>query len=94
MLDDTDNEVNDGRQPALKDKSATVVCLTTAGKRLHLQQLLAMKKFRHAGNKPMAVAAFYQLQKDQLGRVIEITNSKGIILVRSNHTFTTVLYVY
>jgi len=45
-------------------ESAIVVSLTTAGKRLHLQQLLAMKKFLHAGNKPMAVAAFYQLQKD------------------------------
>lgn len=36
-----------------------------------------MKKFRKRGNKEGALAAFYQLEEDGLGKLLELQGSKG-----------------
>ena len=53
-------------------------CLCLPGKTLYLTPLLALKKFRKKGNKDGAVRAFYQLQEEGLGKVLELTGTKGI----------------
>ena len=58
------------------------MCLSLPGKKLYLQPLLAMKKFRNRGNKAGAIAAFYKLENEKLGKVLEITNSKGTTMVK------------
>ena len=57
--------------------STAAFCLTLPGKRLYLSPLLAMKKFRKKGNKEGAIAAFYKLEEDGLGKVLEVQCSKG-----------------
>ena len=59
------------------DKTARF-CLCLPGKTLYLTPLLALKKFRKKGNKDGAVRAFYQLQEEGLGKVLELTGTKGI----------------
>ena len=46
--------------------------------------LLAGKKFRKRGNKDGAVRAFYQLEAEGLGRIMEVGGSKGTAVVRMN----------
>jgi len=53
-------------------KSTALFCLMLPGKKLHLKPLLAMKKFRNRGNKRGAVEAFYYLENEGLGKVIEL----------------------
>jgi len=55
-------------------------CLTLPGRKLYLTPLLGMKKFRKHGNKD-GVAAFYQLEEDGLGRLLELQGSKGTTTV-------------
>ena len=43
---------------------------------------MAMKKFHHRDNKKGAVRAIYLLDKEGLGKVIEIRNSKSSVVVR------------
>lgn len=57
-------------------------CLSLPGRTLYLTPLLAMKKFRRRGNKDGAIRAFYRLEEDGLGKVLEISGSKGILTVR------------
>ena len=52
-------------------------CLTLPGKKLYLTPLLEKKKFRRRGNKEGALAAFYQLGKESLGKLLELQGSKG-----------------
>ena len=52
-------------------------CLTLPGRKLYLTPLLGMKKFRKRGNKEGALAAFYQLEEDGLGKLLELQGSKG-----------------
>lgn len=52
-------------------------CLTLPGRKLYLTPLLAMKKFRKRGNKDGALTAFYQLQAEGLGKLLEVEGSKG-----------------
>ncbi len=52
-------------------------CLTLPGKTLYLTPLLALKKFRKKGNKDGAVKAFFRLQQEGLGRVLELQGGKG-----------------
>ncbi|XP_065899115.1 uncharacterized protein [Dysidea avara] len=73
-------EIDSDVDVPLKEKSASAVCLTAEGKKLYLQPLVNMKRFRYAGNKSGAVMAVYQLEKEGLGKVIEITNSKGVVV--------------
>ena len=40
-----------------------------------------MKKFRKKGNKQGAVAAFYHLEEEGLGKVYKVANSKGTAVV-------------
>ena len=40
-----------------------------------------MKKFRKRGNKEGALAAFYQLEEDGLGKLLELQGSKGTSIV-------------
>ena len=59
------------------EDSTAGFCLTIPGKKLFLAPLLAMKKFRKRGNKEGAVSAFYQLEEEGLGIVIEVAGAKG-----------------
>ena len=51
------------------------LCLTLPGRTLHLKALLAAKKFRNRGNKDGALAAFYQLEEEGLGKVFIVGGS-------------------
>ena len=42
------------------------------------------KKFRKRGNKEGALRAFCQLEEDELGKVLEVTRSKGSVCVSGN----------
>ena len=60
-----------------KDDETAAFCLSLPGKTLYLTPLLALKKFRKRGNKDGAVRAFYRLHEEGLGKVLEVTGSKG-----------------
>ena len=62
-------------------------CLTLPGKKLYLTPLLAMKKFRKKGNKDGALKAFYQLEEEGLGKVLEVAGTK------STSSVSTTLYL-
>ena len=64
-------------KPASAGCSTVGFCLTLPGRKLYLTPLLALKKFRKRGNKEGAIAAFYQLEEDGLGKVLEMASSKG-----------------
>ena len=66
---------------SIEDKTTVAFCLTLPGRKLYLQPLLAMKTFRNRGNKTGAITAFYKLEDAKLGKVLEITNSKGTTTV-------------
>lgn len=74
-------DTNESSKPT-DDKGNAVFCLTLPGRKLYIQPLLAMKKFRHRDNKRGAVRAIYLLEKEGLGKVIEIRNSKNSVVVR------------
>ena len=76
-----DNEDMNESKPT-NDKGNAGFCLMLPGRKLYIQPLLAMKKFRHRDNKRGAVRAIYLLEKEGLGKVIEIRNSKSSIVVR------------
>ena len=40
-----------------------------------------MEKFRKKGNKDGALTAFYQLQEEGLGKLLELEGSKGVSTV-------------
>jgi len=63
-------------------KATALFCLMLPGRKLHLKPLLAMKKFRNRGNKNGAVKAFYYLEAEGLGKVLELGGSKGSATVR------------
>ena len=63
--------------PESPDIDTAGYCLTLPGKKLYLTPLLAQKKFRKKGNKDGAVRAFYLLQEEGLGKVLEVAGSKG-----------------
>ena len=52
-------------------------CLSLPGNTLYLTPLLAMKKFLKRGNKDGAIRAFYRLEEEGLGKVMEVGGSKG-----------------
>ena len=52
-------------------------CLTLPGRKLYLTPLLGMKKFRKRGNKEGALTAFYHIEEDGLGKLLELQGSKG-----------------
>ena len=66
---------------ASDEASTAAYCLLLPGKRLYLKALLDMKKFRKWGNKEGAVAAFYRLEEEGLGKVFEVSNFKGTAVV-------------
>ena len=72
--------MNESSKPP-DDKENAAYCLTIPGKKLYIQPLLAMKRFRYRGNKRGAIRAIYLLEKDGLAKVIELTNSKGTTVV-------------
>ena len=63
--------------PASQDVDTAGFCLTLPGQTLYLTPLLALKKFRKRGNKDGAIRAFYRLQEEGLGKVLEIGGNKG-----------------
>lgn len=60
-----------------EEDSTAGFCLTLPGKTLYLSPLLAMKKFRKKGNKEGAVASFYKLEAEGLGKVVEVRGARG-----------------
>ena len=63
--------------PISQDMETAGFCLTLPGRTLYLTPLLALKKFRKKGNKDGAVRAFYCLQEEGLGKVLEVGGTKG-----------------
>ncbi len=63
------------------DDATAAYCLHLPGKILYLSPLLAQKKFRKRGNKDGAVRAFYQLDAEGLGKVLEVGCGKGTSVV-------------
>lgn len=63
--------------PVSQDVETSGFCLTLPGQTLYLTPLLALKKFRKRGNKDGAIRAFYRLQEEGLGKVLEIGGTKG-----------------
>ena len=63
------------------DGCTAAFCLSLPGRTLYLSSLLAMKKFRKRGNKDGTIRAFYRLEEDGLGNVLEIPGSKGLLTV-------------
>ena len=55
--------------------------LLLPGKTLHLNVLLAMRKFRNTGNKAGALRGFALLEKDGLGKTTSIKLQRGASLV-------------
>ena len=67
-----------------KESSNAAFCLFLSGRILYLTPLLAQKKFRKRGNKEGALIAFCQLEEDGLGKLLEVTGSKGSACVSGN----------
>lgn len=63
-----------------EDGNTAGYCLSLPGKTLYLTPLLAMK-FRKRGNKDGAIRAFYRLEEEGLGKVLEVAGSKGNLAV-------------
>lgn len=57
--------------------STAAFCLSLPGKTLYLSHLLTQKKFRKRGNKDGALRAFYKLEDEGLGKVMEVAGVKG-----------------
>lgn len=55
--------------------------LLLPGKVLHLNALLAMRKFWNSGNKPGAVRGFEELQANNLGKIISEKPQRGATMV-------------
>ena len=73
----------DDEEEAMTDDDATAAfCLLLPGNTLYLSPLLCLKKFRKKGDKDGAVRAFYQLEAERLGTVLEVGSSKGTNTVR------------
>ena len=64
-------------KPAPESNSTAGFCLGLPGQKLYLTPLLTMKKFRKRGNKDGAITAFYQLEEEGLGKVMELAGYKG-----------------
>ena len=64
--------------------STAAYCLSLPGKTLFLTHLLSLKKFRKKGNKDGALRAFYKLEEEGLGRVLEVAGSKGSLCVSNS----------
>ena len=54
---------------------------------LHLNALLALRKFRDCGNKAGAVRGFETLQESNLGRLISLKPQRGATMVNCNTLF-------
>ena len=54
------------------------------GKVLHLNVLLALRKFRDHGNKAGALHGFETLQESNLGKLISLKPLRGATMVRCN----------
>ena len=63
--------------PPSQDDETAAFCLSLPG-RTFLSPLLALKKFRKKGNKDGALRAFYCLQEEGLGKVLELSGTKGV----------------
>ena len=60
--------------PTSPNDAVAGFCLTLPGRTLYLKALLAAKKFRNRGNKG-AIAAFYQLEEEGLGKIFIVGGS-------------------
>ena len=59
------------------DGSTAAYCLSLPRKTLFLSHLLSLKKFRKRGNIDGALRAFFKLEEEGLGKVLEVAGSKG-----------------
>ena len=78
--EDDDNDANESDK-STDDKANAGFCLTLPGRKLYIQPLLFMKKFKNRGNKRGAVKAIILLEQEGLGRVIQIRSSKSSVMV-------------
>ena len=67
-----------------QDDATAAFTLLLPGKTLYLSKLLALKKFRNKGNKDGAVRAFFKLEEEELGKVLEVEGGKGVCFYGSN----------
>ena len=71
--------------------STAAYCLSLPGKTLNHSHLLSLKKFRRRGNKDGELRAFYMLEEEGLGKVLEVAS---LCVHRSMGMYCTcVLYV-
>ena len=80
-------------QESSEDEATAAYCLTLPGRKLYLTPLLSMKKFRKRGNKG-AIRAFYKLEENGLGKVLELSGSKGTSTVCMDCNVLWYLHVY
>ncbi len=59
------------------EETTAEYCLNLPGKTLYLTHLLALKKCRKRGNKDGALRAFQSLDKEILGKLVQVGSSKG-----------------
>ena len=64
------------------DELNAAFTLLLPGKKLNLSALLAQKKYRKRGNKDGAIRCFFMLEEDGLGKVLQLTGTKGAGVVR------------
>ena len=64
------------------EESTAAYSLCLPGKTLFLKHLLTLKKYRNRGNKDGAVRAFYKLEEEGLGKVLEVAGAKTSQCVR------------
>ena len=69
-------------EPKESEGSTAAYCLNLPGKTLFLSHLLSLKKFRKRGNKDGAIKAFFKLEEEGLGKVLEIPSLKASQRVR------------
>lgn len=65
------------------ENATAAMTILLSGKVLKLTPLLNAKKYRNRGNKDGALRAFYQLEEEGLGTVVEIEGGRGSSTVKT-----------
>ena len=79
-------------QESSEDEATAAYCLTLPGRKLYLTPLLSMKKFRKS--KEGAIRVFSKLEEHGLGKVLELSGSKGTSTVCMDCNVLWYLHVY
>ena len=70
-----------------EDELNAAYTILLPGRVLNLSSLLAQKKYRKRGNKDGAIRSFFILEGEGLGKVLQMTGTKGTGVV-SSHIYT------